>query len=620
MNAPLRSLLVAGLLVVSACNPAPSPTSSTIATPSPTPAATGPIAACMPVEPTPPPSGVILWDDTGPLYRPQAGRDGGTVVVGSRHPAMTFNPFDATTAGDVDVRAATWSGLVKFTRPATYAPDLARVLPTVQNGLVAVPGVGGDAMTVTWCLRDGLRWSDGAPLTCDDFIYAHLWLKTIASPRTTAAFGDLRAVDCPAPDVLVAHYGTVFSGYLGWALLPLPRHYLQAFSIADLHAGAGFRAADLAKLPVAGPFGFVSASTVELRLARNPFYRGGTRGAESYLNALTIRWFQSDDAIVAAYRAGQISIAANLDQTDLHSPRLAGVENETSAFPSLSYLTLRLNWSPASGVDGLGGCSLNARVTIRGPGCPIADQAIRTAIAATIDVGSVAQALTPDDLPATGSMVPPDAYFFIDRPVIASSPSTVAQALDDAGWLVAHGATVRSKRGLQAVVELCTSDDRNEIRAGALIATEAAAIGIRVVVRSVPSATLDVPFALAKRTSPCALSRSNFDMAIDLVTSSIEASDYRLRYGSTAFEPKGGNDARISDPELDGALDKATNTADFVVTRNGMQTFQIDAAKLVVEIPLATVRRIDLVSPHVGNWFAAEAPATWNVADWFSVP
>ncbi len=37
-------------------------------------------------------------------------------------------------------------------------------------------GQNGDAMTVTWKLRDGLKWSDGEPLTCDDFKYAWEWV------------------------------------------------------------------------------------------------------------------------------------------------------------------------------------------------------------------------------------------------------------------------------------------------------------------------------------------------------------------------------------------------------------------------------------------------------------
>ena len=68
--------------------------------------------------------------------------------------------------------SAVWSTLVVFTNDYRYAPDLATSVPTLDNGGVKAPGDGGDAMTVTWTLRDGLKWSDGQPLTCDDFKYA----------------------------------------------------------------------------------------------------------------------------------------------------------------------------------------------------------------------------------------------------------------------------------------------------------------------------------------------------------------------------------------------------------------------------------------------------------------
>ena len=58
-----------------------------------------------------------------------------------------------------------------------YIPQLAaEPIPTTENGGVKVPGDNGDAMTVTWKLRDGLKWSDGQPLTCDDFKYAWEWV------------------------------------------------------------------------------------------------------------------------------------------------------------------------------------------------------------------------------------------------------------------------------------------------------------------------------------------------------------------------------------------------------------------------------------------------------------
>ena len=77
---------------------------------------------------------------------------------------------------EANVASAVWASLVVFTHDYRYAPDLATSVPTVDNGGVKAPGDGGDAMTVTWTLRPGLKWSDGEPLTCDDFKYAWEWV------------------------------------------------------------------------------------------------------------------------------------------------------------------------------------------------------------------------------------------------------------------------------------------------------------------------------------------------------------------------------------------------------------------------------------------------------------
>ena len=61
-----------------------------------------------------------------------------------------------------------WSSPTTTSTRRTSRPSI----PTLDNGGVKVPGDNGDAMTVTWTLRAGLKWSDGQPLTCDDFKYA----------------------------------------------------------------------------------------------------------------------------------------------------------------------------------------------------------------------------------------------------------------------------------------------------------------------------------------------------------------------------------------------------------------------------------------------------------------
>ena len=126
-----------------------------------------------------------------------------------------------------------------FTNDYKYAPDLAKEIPTLDNGGVKVPGDGGDAMTVTWNLRDGLKWSDGQALTCDDFKYAWEWVLDPDNVGVvTSGFDDVTAWDCPSATEMVLHFKNVFEGYITLVVAPLPRHYLSQIPIKDQVAGA----------------------------------------------------------------------------------------------------------------------------------------------------------------------------------------------------------------------------------------------------------------------------------------------------------------------------------------------------------------------------------------------
>jgi len=57
-------------------------------------------------------------------------------------------------------------GMTKVLSDGTRVPSLAKEVPTVQNG-----GVSADGKTITYKLKDGLKWSDGQPLTCEDAKY-----------------------------------------------------------------------------------------------------------------------------------------------------------------------------------------------------------------------------------------------------------------------------------------------------------------------------------------------------------------------------------------------------------------------------------------------------------------
>ncbi|HEX7221651.1 MAG TPA: hypothetical protein VF231_00250, partial [Candidatus Limnocylindrales bacterium] len=161
MRKRLVGLFAGAMIVLAACGTAasPSPSASTAA-PTTAPASEDPGTSAAPSD-----AGTI--DLTNTTYEPEAGTDGGSIIIGDWQEANQFNPFYLSQVTEANVASAAWATLVVFTHDYRYAPDLATEVPTVDNGGVVAPGEDGDAMTVTWNLRPDLKWSDGEPLTCD---------------------------------------------------------------------------------------------------------------------------------------------------------------------------------------------------------------------------------------------------------------------------------------------------------------------------------------------------------------------------------------------------------------------------------------------------------------------
>ena len=51
---------------------------------------------------------------------------------------------------------------------------------TIVPGLAESMEWSDDNLTATYHLKEGIRWSDGSPITADDFVYA---FKHLADPR-----------------------------------------------------------------------------------------------------------------------------------------------------------------------------------------------------------------------------------------------------------------------------------------------------------------------------------------------------------------------------------------------------------------------------------------------------
>ena len=607
MRKRLIGLFASTMIVFAACQGAASPSpSSQVSTP---PASTG----TTPSGPAASPSDSGVPDLTHTAYKPDAGTDGGTIIIGDWQEANQFNPFYAGQVTEANVASAAWASLVVLTNDYKYAPDLAAEIPTTDNGGVKVPGSGTDAMTVTWKLRSGLKWSDGQPLTCDDFKFAHEWVldKDNTGIGTLSSYQAVSSVDCPSDTELVEHFPKIYEGYITLEVAPFPRHFLKDIPIKDQVAGKGFRPAEIAKMPTSGAFKFDTVTpAAELRLVKNPNYTSFSTGKPAHLDSLIWKWYGDADAMIAGYKAGEVDFATDLQDSDI--PKVTDLGEQVSAIPALLYEFLRPNWSPTE-------CSKNPTVQDRGPGCPMADPAMRQAVAFAVDKATINTRLLGGTVQVANTNISPGAWFFADQPPATYDPAKAMSILDAAGW-VPGADGIRVKNGLRAKIELCTTTRQVRQDTLALIAGWLRDVGIEGVPNPVSASNIFAGFVEATADTPCALSKSNFDLAEHAFSSSIDPLGNYFSYHSSQFEPKGANDAQVKDTAIDAALDTVQGSVDFKVLKDAMAEFQKVYVEKTVEVPLYYRKNVDLVSPKLGNFFAnpTQAGPTWNAVDWYA--
>jgi peptide/nickel transport system substrate-binding protein len=130
--------------------------------------------------------------------------------------------------------------LVRVDRDNNLVPELITQIPTQENG-----GVSKDGLTITYHLRKGVKWSDGAPFDADDVVFSFDAVMNPANNVTsrsgydhiaTNANGSLK-IDEPDKYTVVLHMSKPYSPFAetffstaGANPALLPKHLLAGYS------------------------------------------------------------------------------------------------------------------------------------------------------------------------------------------------------------------------------------------------------------------------------------------------------------------------------------------------------------------------------------------------------
>ena len=179
-----------------------------------------------------------------------------------------------------------------------------------------------DRLTYTLTLRDGLRFSDGAPLTSADVLFS---FRAAYDERVASSLaGDLLVdgqrlrVDAPDARTVVIRLPAPFApGARLFASLPIiPKHRLEPALDAGRLAETWAPAAGHEGFTGSGPFVLTAhAAGQRLVLARNPHYwRRDAAGVQlPYLDGLTILIAPDQNAEALRMQAGEADLMSNGD-------------------------------------------------------------------------------------------------------------------------------------------------------------------------------------------------------------------------------------------------------------------------------------------------------------------
>lgn len=254
---------------------------------------------------TPPPAGFNLpWPDALPAFdMKETGKRGGSMTVSVIGEPKTFDPVTSNENTSSQVIGALFSGLVG------YDMENQKYYPSMLKSLT----VADDNKTWTATLRDGMKWSDGQPITADDLMFTQ---QVIYDPQIINPAADIMKVggqplkfekiDNLSVKITTAE-PTGFIDVILAVMTPLPKHSLEPAYKAGTFNTAMSVNIDPAKLVVSGPFKLqVYQPGERVVLVRNEYYHRVDKNGQRlpYLDSLTFSIAPDLDAMTAKFRAG----------------------------------------------------------------------------------------------------------------------------------------------------------------------------------------------------------------------------------------------------------------------------------------------------------------------------
>ena len=240
-------------------------------------------------------------------------------------------PYLSGGTKDRDAGAITLEPLAKYDPDGNIVPALAAEIPTLENG-----GFSADLMSITWKLKEGLKWSDGSDTTAEDVVFSWRYCVDDNTGCTSESSFDgvasVRAIDNRTVEITFdAPTPYPYQAFVGTGTPIISR---AQFADCVGAAAAGCEAQNTAPLGT-GPYRITGfKANEEAAYERNPFYRGEA----PYFDRVVIKGGgEAISAARAVLERGEADYAWNLQ---VEPEILAGMESAGRAKVAVAFTSL----------------------------------------------------------------------------------------------------------------------------------------------------------------------------------------------------------------------------------------------------------------------------------------
>lgn len=536
-----------------------------------------------------------------------------TLVIATTVEPTTLHPvFGNDRMATVEILGTLFEPLTLYDDQHRLIPCLATEVPTHANhGLRELPeeeaARRGGRMETIWHLRSDARWSDGMPVTADDFIFTFELVMNDQVPAVSREV-ETRIAKMESRDggrTLVVLWKEPYAfAHEGHRHLVIPRHIEEPRLLALApeeqkeyeHAAFNHR-------PIGnGPFQLVRWDPGRLMvLERQPYWRG----PGPLLSRIIYRFLPESETVLANLDTGRIGavspMALDFDlglEYDLRAKARGDSTYQTHIQPGLWWEHIDFNTeNPVT-----------------------ADKRVRQALALGLNRRALAETLALGEQALTDTWLPPlhpaafpaPGRLHPDLPRYPYDPQRAAQLLDEAGW---HTDVDRMRRKdgrrLQLTLTYIPGEPLTD-RVAQLAQADWRRLGVELNLRLLDVTKFDEASAENRAYQGLSLYPWVMDPSADGITF------WTSTNIPTDENPTGQNASRWRNQQSDELLQRAAQSLDPRKRVELMRSQQRIWAEELPAIPLFFKPEISIRHRNLHGWrpTGTDTPITWNCSEW----